>query len=177
LTRGRVTLRARFEIQTTGERKQRMKTPRTLLAAAAAVALILPAAHAQDHAAPNDSEKKSENKMTKTSSGLQYQDTVVGTGATPRQGQIVVVHYTGWLWEGGTKGKKFDSSVDRGAPFEYPLGGRVIQGWNEGIATMKVGGKRTLLIPPPLAYGPNGRPPVIPPNATLIFDVELVGVK
>jgi peptidylprolyl isomerase len=155
-----------------------MKKLRILLAAAAALALALPAAQAQNHATtPTDSEKKSETKMTKTPSGLQYTDTVVGTGASPKQGQVVVVHYTGWLWENGAKGKKFDSSVDRGAPYEFTLGGRVIKGWNEGVASMKVGGKRTLLIPPQLAYGANGMSPVIPPNATLIFDVELLGVK
>ncbi|HEY6051461.1 MAG TPA: FKBP-type peptidyl-prolyl cis-trans isomerase [Thermoanaerobaculia bacterium] len=155
-----------------------MKKTSLFLASAAALALAAaPALTAQNHAAPNDSEKKSENKMTKTPSGLQYEDTVVGTGASPKQGQVVVVHYTGWLWENGAKGKKFDSSVDRGTPFEFAIGGRVIQGWNEGVASMKVGGKRTLLIPPQLGYGANGRPPVIPPNATLIFDVELLGLK
>jgi len=155
-----------------------MKKLRIVLASAAVLALALPAAQAQNHATtPTDTEKKSETKMTRTTSGLQYSDTVVGTGASPRQGQVVVVNYTGWLWENGAKGKKFDSSVDRGTPFEFPLGGRVIKGWNEGIASMKVGGKRTLLIPPQLGYGANGMSPVIPPNATLLFDVELLGVK
>ncbi|HYK43036.1 MAG TPA: FKBP-type peptidyl-prolyl cis-trans isomerase [Thermoanaerobaculia bacterium] len=155
-----------------------MKRTSLFLASAACLALaVAPGLRAQDHAAPNDSQKKSDSKMTKTSSGLQYEDTVVGTGESPKQGQVVVVHYTGWLWENGARGKKFDSSVDRGKPYEFPLGGRVIQGWNEGLASMKVGGKRTLLIPPQLAYGPNGRPPVIPPNATLIFEVELLGLK
>ena len=88
------------------------------------------------------------------------------------------MHYTGWLWENGAKGKKFDSSVDRGTPFSFPLGqGRVIKGWDEGVATMKVGGKRTLLIPPDLGYGARGTGGVIPPNATLVFDVELLEVK
>jgi len=155
-----------------------MKKLRIVLASAAVLALALPAAQAQNHATtPTDTEKKSETKMTRTTSGLQYSDRVVGTGASPRQGQVVVVNYTGWLWENGAKGKKFDSSVDRGTPFEFPLGGRVIKGWNEGIASMKVGGKRTLLIPPQLGYGANGMSPVIPPNATLLFDVELLGVK
>jgi FKBP-type peptidyl-prolyl cis-trans isomerase FkpA len=155
-----------------------MKKTFLFLASAACLALVAaPALLAQDHAAPNDSEKKSDTKMTKTSSGLQYTDTVVGTGDSPKEGQVVIVHYTGWLWENGVKGKKFDSSVDRGKPYEFTLGGRVIKGWNEGVATMKVGGKRTLIIPPQLAYGPSGRPPVIPPNATLTFDIELLGLK
>ncbi len=112
-----------------------------------------------------------------TSSGLQYTDTKVGTGASPA-GKVASVHYTGWLYENGVKGKKFDSSVDRGEPFEFPVGaGRVIKGWDEGVATMKVGGKRTLIIPPALGYGARGAGGVIPPNATLIFDVELLGVK
>ena len=113
-----------------------------------------------------------------TPSGLKITDTKVGTGATPRPGQICVMHYTGWLYEGGAKGKKFDSSVDRGQPFEFPIGQRkVIPGWEEGVATMKVGGKRTLIIPPELGYGARGAGGVIPPNATLIFDVELLDVK
>ena len=113
-----------------------------------------------------------------TPSGLQVTDTRVGTGATPRAGQICVMHYTGWLYQDGAKGKKFDSSVDRGEPFQFPIGrGRVIPGWDEGVATMKVGGKRTLIIPPALGYGARGAGGVIPPNATLIFDVELLDVK
>ena len=88
------------------------------------------------------------------------------------------MHYTGWLWENDAKGKKFDSSVDRGQPFEFPIGlGRVIKGWDEGVATMKVGGKRTLLIPPDLGYGARGAGGVIPPNATLLFEVELLGIE
>jgi peptidylprolyl isomerase len=150
------------------------------LGAAAAVALaVLPISASQkDNTAPaKDTEKKSESKMTKTPSGLQYEDTVVGTGDSPKTGQICVMNYTGWLWENGAKGNKFDSSLDHGKPLEFPLGGRVIKGWNEGIATMKVGGKRTLLIPPDLAYGARGYSPVIPPNATLLFELELVGIK
>ena len=113
-----------------------------------------------------------------TASGLQIIDTQVGTGASPRTGQTCVMHYTGWLYENGAKGKKFDSSVDRGTPFEFPIGmKRVIAGWDEGVATMKVGGKRTLIIPAKLGYGDRGAGGVIPPNATLIFDVELVGIK
>jgi FKBP-type peptidyl-prolyl cis-trans isomerase len=113
-----------------------------------------------------------------TASGLQIIDTTVGTGATPKPGQICVMHYTGWLYENGTKGKKFDSSVDRNQPFEFPIGQhRVIAGWDEGVATMKVGGKRTLIIPAALGYGARGAGSVIPPNATLMFDVELLDVK
>ncbi len=116
--------------------------------------------------------------MTKTATGLQYDDTRPGTGATPTKGQTCVMHYTGWLWQDGAKGAKFDSSVDRGKPFTFPLGmGRVIKGWDEGVATMQVGGARTLLIPPELGYGARGAGGVIPPNATLLFEVELLDVK
>lgn len=109
----------------------------------------------------------------KTSSGLQYWDIKVGTGAVAANGHRVRVHYTGWL----TNGTKFDSSVDRGQPFVFPLGaGRVIRGWDEGVAGMKVGGKRQLRIPSDLGYGARGAGNVIPPNATLVFDVELLGV-
>jgi peptidylprolyl isomerase len=117
-------------------------------------------------------------KTMTTPTGLQITDTKVGTGATPRTGQICVMHYTGWLYQNGAKGQKFDSSVDRGQPFEFPIGTRrVIAGWDEGVASMKVGGKRTLIIPPELGYGARGAGGVIPPNATLIFEVELLDVK
>ncbi|MBY0225598.1 MAG: FKBP-type peptidyl-prolyl cis-trans isomerase [Hyphomicrobium sp.] len=113
-----------------------------------------------------------------TPSGLKIEDTKVGDGASPSTGQTCVMHYTGWLYENGQKGRKFDSSVDRGDPFEFPIGtGRVIKGWDEGVASMKVGGKRTLIIPPELGYGARGAGGVIPPNATLIFDVELLGIR
>lgn len=113
-----------------------------------------------------------------TKTGLKYQDHKVGTGKEAVPGKIVFVHYTGWLDDKGQKGKKFDSSVDRGKPFEFKLGKRmVIAGWDEGVAGMKEGGKRTLMIPPALGYGARGSPPVIPPNAKLIFDVELIEVK
>jgi peptidylprolyl isomerase len=116
--------------------------------------------------------------MTETKSGLQFEDTVVGTGASPTAGQTCVMHYTGWLWVDGAKGSKFDSSVDRGQPFSFPLGqGRVIKGWDEGVATMKIGGKRTLLIPAHLGYGDRGAGGKIPPGATLLFEVELLGVR
>jgi peptidylprolyl isomerase len=117
-------------------------------------------------------------KTLTTPSGLKYTDTKVGTGAMPKTGQTCVMHYTGWLYENGVKGKKFDSSVDRGQPFEFVIGKhQVIAGWDEGVASMKIGGKRTLIIPPELGYGARGAGGVIPPNATLIFDVELLGVK
>ena len=117
-------------------------------------------------------------KTMTTSSGLQITDTVEGTGATPKRGQTCVMHYTGWLYTNGIKGKKFDSSVDRNEPFEFKVGvGQVIKGWDEGVSTMKVGGKRTLIIPPALGYGASGAGGVIPPNAVLMFDVELLGVK
>ncbi len=109
-----------------------------------------------------------------TATGLKYQDTIAGQGAQPRRGQVVIVHYTGWL----TNGQKFDSSVDRGQPFEFRLGnGEVIKGWDEGVASMHIGGKRTLIIPASLAYGDRGVPGVIPPGSTLKFDVELLGVR
>ncbi|MDE2000716.1 MAG: FKBP-type peptidyl-prolyl cis-trans isomerase [Burkholderiales bacterium] len=112
-----------------------------------------------------------------TTTGLQYEDTVQGSGDTANAGAYVSVHYTGWLYENGVKGAKFDSSKDRGQPFEFPLGaGHVIRGWDEGVQGMKVGGSRILVIPPQLGYGARGAGGVIPPNATLMFEVDLLGV-
>ena len=108
-----------------------------------------------------------------TDSGLKFDDTVIGDGATAEKGQTVSVHYTGWL----TDGEKFDSSKDRNDPFQFPLGaGRVIRGWDEGVQGMKVGGTRRLTIPPQLGYGAQGAGGVIPPNATLVFEVELLAI-
>jgi peptidylprolyl isomerase len=124
--------------------------------------------------APEAATRLEDSAFTTTPSGLKYHDFVVGTGAEATSGSLVSVDYTGWL----TDGKKFDSSMDRTDPIQFPLGtGRVIKGWDEGIAGMKVGGKRQLVIPYALAYGEKGRPPVIPAKATLIFEVELVGVE
>src|SRR5260221_11008228 len=118
--------------------------------------------------------KKDEGKGVRLPSGLKYEEIKVGEGAQPKTGQTVQVEYTGWL----TNGTKFDSSADHGRPYEFPLGqGRVIKGWDEGVASMQVGGQRTLLIPPGLGYGASGAGGVIPPNATLLFEVELLEVK
>jgi FKBP-type peptidyl-prolyl cis-trans isomerase len=119
-----------------------------------------------------------ENQVIEMPDGLKYIDTKIGDGATARAGNKVSVNYTGWLSDNGAKGKKFDSSFDRGQPLPFTLGAhQVIAGWDEGVAGMKVGGKRTLTIPPELGYGARGFGTAIPPNATLIFDVELVQVQ
>jgi len=150
------------------------KIPSALLTGAA-FALLTFSAPADEKSA---TAAKKESQMKTTPSGLQYEDTVEGAGASPKTGQTCVMHYTGWLWENSAKGKKFDSSVDRGQPFEFQIGrGMVIKGWDEGVATMKIGGKRTLLIPALLGYGARGAGGAIPPNATLLFEVELLGVK
>ena len=118
------------------------------------------------------------NQVIEMPNGLKYTDTKIGDGATATPGSKVSVHYTGWLYNNGAKGAKFDSSVDRGQPFQFTLGAhQVIAGWDEGVAGMKIGGKRTLIIPPELGYGARGAGGVIPPNATLIFDVELLQVQ
>ena len=139
------------------------------------VVLLLIAAALLAQTKPNtNAPTKVTGDGVKTASGLQYWDIQVGTGAEAKQGSHVTVHYTGWL----TSGKKFDSSVDAGKPFDFTIGrGDVIKGWEEGVSGMKVGGKRQLRIPPELAYGAGGYPGVIPANATLIFDIRLLGVK
>jgi peptidylprolyl isomerase len=143
-----------------------------------AIAAVIGTAGVLLFVAPSGAAAQTAGKTMTTASGLQIIDSTVGTGASPKPGQICVMHYTGWLYEDGKKGKKFDSSVDRNEPFEFPIGQhKVIAGWDEGVATMKVGGKRTLIIPPELGYGARGAGGVIPPNATLMFDVELLGVK
>ena len=131
--------------------------------------------------APTTSGSKEISKMDATVGALKKIDAKQGTGAEAVAGKPVAVHYTGWLYDPSLpegKGKKFDSSVDRKEPFVFPLGGgRVIRGWDEGVAGMKVGGKRTLIIPADMAYGARGAGGVIPPNATLVFDVELLEVR
>jgi FKBP-type peptidyl-prolyl cis-trans isomerase len=119
-----------------------------------------------------------QDKMTTTKSGLKYIDQKVGSGDVAMKGNTVSVHYTGWFYTEGKRGMKFDSSLDRGMPFEFKLGARqVIPGWDEGVEGMKVGGKRELIIPPDLGYGPRGMPGIIPPNSTLNFEVELLKVS
>jgi len=152
---------------------------RTLLTATLALNLgASPADNPKADAAQKAPAPTKEKKMITNVSGLKYIDTVEGTGASPVTGKTCVMHYTGWLWDGHAKGAKFDSSVDRGQPFEFTIGvGQVIKGWDEGVGSMKVGGKRTLIIPSALGYGSRGAGGVIPPNATLCFDVELLGIK
>lgn len=147
--------------------------PATPPPAATPVPQPAPAAPATPAKPATPPEKQGTAKMITTASGLQYEDIVEGTGASPVKGKVVTVHYTGTL----TDGTKFDSSRDRNSPFKFTIGvGQVIKGWDEGVATMKVGGRRTLTIPASLGYGASGAGGVIPPNATLIFDVELLGV-
>lgn len=145
-----------------------------ILLGAAVVAMLVAACSQSPSAAGGGSGGSDGGQEVTTPSGLKYTDTKVGTGAEAKAGQTATVHYTGWL----TDGKKFDSSKDRGQPFSFPLGGgRVIKGWDEGVQGMKVGGVRRLTIPPQLGYGPSGAGGVIPPNATLVFEVELLDVK
>jgi peptidylprolyl isomerase len=154
----------------------RRSIPATVWAVAVSFSLI--GAIGARAADPGQDDGNKSKKMIKTASGLQYRDDKEGTGATPKTGQTCVVHYTGWLWVNEEKGKKFDTSVDRGQPFSFRVGeGEVIKGWDEGVASMKPGGKRHLLIPPDLGYGARGAAGVIPPNATLFFEVELISVR
>ncbi len=135
--------------------------------------LVAQAASDLNPAETEETNTNMSDNMTTTDSGLMYEDLEVGTGALPTKGQAVTVHYTGTL----ENGEKFDSSRDRNRPFSFTIGvGQVIKGWDEGVATMRVGGRRKLVIPPELGYGPRGAGGVIPPNATLIFDVELIRV-
>jgi len=128
--------------------------------------------------APSAQSNAATNQVIEMPNGLKYTDNTTGTGTEATAGKKVSVHYTGWLYNNGAKGAKFDSSVDRGQPFQFTLGAhQVIAGWDEGVAGMKVGGKRTLIIPPELGYGARGAGGVIPLNATLMFDVELLGVQ
>jgi peptidylprolyl isomerase len=146
-----------------------MITVRTAGAALALAIIAATAASARSDAA---------NQVIEMPDGLKYTDTKAGEGAVATAGAKVSVHYTGWLYNDGKKGAKFDSSLDRGEPFDFTLGAhQVIAGWDEGVAGMKVGGKRTLIIPPELGYGARGAGGVIPPNATLTFDVELLKVQ
>ncbi len=155
---------------------------RTIAIALAAVVVLLAvmAIFAMRHI-PESPSPVSANEASPTSPGLQMTDVKVGSGVEAVPGKTVIVHYTGWLYDEAApehKGQKFDSSRDRGDPFDFPLGaGHVIKGWDQGVAGMKVGGQRTLIIPPELGYGARGAGGVIPPNATLVFDVELLDVK
>jgi len=147
-----------------------MTSRRFVLAVLASAIIVAPA--------PINRSQAAANEVIEMPNGLKYTDTKVGDGAEATAGKKVSVHYTGWLYNNGTKGAKFDSSLDRGQPFQFALGAhQVIAGWDEGVAGMKVGGKRTLVIPPELGYGARGAGGVIPPNSTLMFDVELLGVQ
>ncbi len=155
-----------------------------LLVALAAFALVGSAAAqstasaGKPAAAPVTATNKEGSKVITTATGLKYEDVKVGTGAEAKAGQLATVHYTGWLWVDGKRGNKFDSSKDRNDPFAFPLGGgRVIKGWDEGVQGMKIGGTRILTLPPELGYGARGAGGAIPPNATLQFEVELLGLK
>jgi len=156
-----------------------MKKSGYLFAAIISTAMTLSACQAGTESPKSTTEGNT--AMTQNITELVKIDTVVGSGREAESGFNVTVHYTGWLYDPSkpdNKGEKFDSSVDRGEPFVFYLGGgQVIQGWDQGFAGMKIGGKRTLIIPPEMGYGARGAGGVIPPNATLVFDVELLGVK
>ncbi|NJO80859.1 MAG: FKBP-type peptidyl-prolyl cis-trans isomerase [Cyanobacteria bacterium RM1_2_2] len=168
--------------QFTGRGQEAIAVPQSAVQSNLAVANLSESlAQASNSSTTNATDLMSQENLSEenpnlvtTESGLKYIDLVEGTGATPQTGQTVVVHYTGTL----ENGRKFDSSRDRNQPFSFPIGaGRVIKGWDEGLSTMKVGGQRQLIIPPDLGYGARGAGGVIPPNATLIFDVELLDIK
>jgi peptidylprolyl isomerase len=145
------------------------------MAVAGALTLVAAAEMWAAESGRSDQGKTRSKKMIRTESGLQYRDIEAGKGETPKAGQTCQVHYTGWLWVNNAKGAKFDSTLDHGAPFSFRLGaGQVIKGWDEGVATMKVGGTRELLIPAKLGYGARGAGGIIPANATLIFEVKLL---
>ena len=151
------------------------------MASAGAFALVAVIVFGAAQAQKSKAQSVTPAAATAPTQGLKMTDVKEGTGAEAVAGKTVVVHYTGWLYDESApdhKGKKFDSSRDRGDPFDFPLGGgRVIKGWDQGVAGMKVGGQRTLVIPPEMGYGERGAGGVIPPNATLVFDVELLGIK
>lgn len=150
------------------------------LGSVAIIAILLLTQYGRSNENKKSKTAKGTTHMTRktTDSGLSYEIIKEGTGASPQRGQQVTVHYTGWLDENGKPGKKFDSSVDRGEPFKFTIGiGQVIEGWDEGVLLMKVGEKRRLIIPPHLGYGAQGAGDVIPPNATLIFDIELLNIE
>ena len=170
---GRCSRTVPVSLQPLSHNRVQMKLIHLTGAAAALAVLALIAASSVTPAAAQGAP----GKMSELPSGLKYTDSKVGDGAAATSGHKVSVHYTGWLYNNGQKGAKFDSSLDRGQPFDFALGKQqVIKGWDEGVAGMKVGGKRTLVIPPELGYGARGAGGVIPPNATLMFDVELLKV-
>jgi peptidylprolyl isomerase len=156
-----------------------LRTPALLNAGfLVALAIAVALAGCADGTSSTGAAQVTSNADVSAAAGLQITDTKVGTGFSPKPGQTCVVHYTGWLYQNGVKGKKFDSSLDRKTPFSFVLGEqKVIEGWERGVSTMKVGGKRTLIVPPALGYGAAGMGASIPPNATLIFDIELLDVK
>ena len=171
-TRGALCAAALSALVLAGCSQNASKAP----AAAASAAAAAPASASSSLSTSSDPNKM--NQTITTASGLQYIDTQIGDGAEAKPGQHVLVHYTGWLYENGQQGTKFDSSLDRGQPFAFGLGqGMVIKGWDEGVAGMKIGGSRTLIIPAELGYGSRGAGGVIPPNATLKFDVQLLDLR
>lgn len=163
------------DIRARRRQEREAQNRKTLLALAGVLVLVMIVVMYFVFFKPKENQVSTNNAgVTTTASGLQYEDLVTGTGAEAKAGNTVSVHYTGWL----TDGTKFDSSVDRNQPFEFQIGaGRVIKGWDEGVAGMKIGGKRKLTIPAELGYGTRGAGGVIPPNATLIFEVELLAIK